>query len=166
MKFYQCQLFILHYKTKVNSRSSKFSEYKHSFFSILKSVPNPCGTNNGGCSHLCLLSTNGSYTCVCPEDFSFASTSNNRTCVPNCGCNQHRCGSPNERCIPWSAKCNGGKIEQERKNLDEHYFILVNDCEDGSDEPSTCPRRICLAEQFQCRNTNCTPISYVCDGKE
>ena len=53
-----------------------------------------------------------------------------------------------------------------KKNLDEHFFILVNDCEDGSDEPSTCPRRICLAEQFQCRNTNCTPISYVCDGKE
>ena len=45
-------------------------------------------------------------------------------------------------------------------------FLLVNDCEDGSDEPSTCPRRICLAGQFQCRNTNCTPISYVCDGKE
>lgn len=45
------------------------------------------------------------------------------------------------------------------------FGIAVNDCEDGSDEPSTCPRRICSASQFQCRNTNCTPISYVCDGK-
>lgn len=43
--------------------------------------------------------------------------------------------------------------------------FLVNDCEDGSDEPTTCPVRRCSAQQFQCRNQNCTPISYVCDGK-
>lgn len=115
---------------------------------FLFQVPNPCGTNNGGCSHLCLLSTNQSYTCACPEYFSFIGNSNNRTCVSNCSCNQHRCGPPNERCIPWSAKCNG-----------------VADCEDGSDEPSTCPQRRCLATQFQCRNQSCVPLSYVCDGK-
>jgi hypothetical protein len=43
-------------------------------------------------------------------------------------------------------------------------FFAVNDCEDGSDEPSTCPQRHCLARQFQCRNQNCTPMSFVCDG--
>ncbi|CAF0886571.1 unnamed protein product [Adineta steineri] len=115
--------------------------------SLQPQIPNPCGTNNGGCSHLCLLSTNQSYTCACPEHFSFLNNGNNRTCVSNCSCNQHRCGPPNERCIPWSAKCNG-----------------VRDCEDGSDEPSTCPQRRCTANQFQCRNQNCTPISFVCDG--
>lgn len=44
-------------------------------------------------------------------------------------------------------------------------IVLVNDCEDGSDEPTTCPQRRCTANQFQCRNQNCTPISYVCDGR-
>ncbi|CAF0957368.1 unnamed protein product [Adineta ricciae] len=117
--------------------------------SLQPQIPNPCGTNNGGCSHLCLLSTNQSYTCVCPEYFSFNNNGNNRTCAANCSCNQHRCGPPNERCIPWSAKCNG-----------------VNDCEDGSDEPTTCPQRRCTTNQFQCRNQNCTPISYVCDGMD
>ncbi|CAF4219247.1 unnamed protein product, partial [Rotaria sp. Silwood2] len=115
--------------------------------SLQPQVSNPCGINNGGCSHLCLLSTNQTYTCACPEHFSLINNGNNRTCVSNCSCNQHRCGPPNERCIPWSAKCNG-----------------VNDCEDGSDEPSTCPNRQCTPTQFQCRNQNCTPISYVCDG--
>ncbi|CAM4944086.1 unnamed protein product [Rotaria socialis] len=115
--------------------------------SLQPEAPNPCGTNNGGCSHLCLLTTNQSYTCACPEHFSFINAGNNRTCVSNCSCNQHRCGPPNERCIPWTAKCNG-----------------VVDCEDGSDEPSTCPQRRCPSEQFQCRNQSCTPVPYVCDG--
>ncbi|CAF3898744.1 unnamed protein product [Rotaria sp. Silwood2] len=117
--------------------------------SLQPQIPNPCGINNGGCSHLCLLSVNQSYTCACPEHFSFINNGNNRTCVSNCSCNQHRCGPPNERCIPWPAKCNG-----------------VNDCEDGSDEPSTCPQRQCSPTQFQCRNQNCTPISYVCNGMD
>jgi len=84
----------------------------HTIFFLFRSYsgPNPCAINNGGCSHLCLLSTNQSYTCVCPEHFSFALGGNNRTCVSNCSCNQHRCGPPNERCIPWSLKCNGGKL--------------------------------------------------------
>lgn len=29
--------------------------------------PNPCGVNNGGCSHLCLLHTNHTYRCDCPH---------------------------------------------------------------------------------------------------
>lgn len=30
-----------------------------------KHVPNPCSSANGGCSHMCLLNSNG-YSCVCP----------------------------------------------------------------------------------------------------
>ena len=31
-------------------------------------APNPCEPNNGGCSHLCLLSTaTGGFTCACPD---------------------------------------------------------------------------------------------------
>jgi hypothetical protein len=54
-------------------------------------------------------------------------------------------------------------IFKDKKNI---FVVLVNDCEDGSDEPSTCPQRRCTAQQFQCRNQNCTPISYVCDGRK
>ena len=34
------------------------------------SVTNPCASNNGECSHLCLLSSSASrgYTCVCPDE--------------------------------------------------------------------------------------------------
>ena len=42
---------------------------------------NPCGANNGGCSHLCLLSASntGGFKCVCP-DGSYLGT-NQRDCI-------------------------------------------------------------------------------------
>jgi hypothetical protein len=51
------------------------------------------------------------------------------------------------------------------KDFKKAFSLPVNDCEDGSDEPSTCPQRRCTAQQFQSRNQNCTRISFVCDGK-
>lgn len=42
---------------------------------------NPCSDNNGGCSHLCLLSINRSYKCECPHVMRL--DVNNKTCVPN-----------------------------------------------------------------------------------
>lgn len=30
-------------------------------------MKNPCGDNNGGCSHLCLLNFKSTYTCHCPH---------------------------------------------------------------------------------------------------
>lgn len=42
---------------------------------------NPCGVNNGGCSHLCLLSINGTYDCACPHIMIL--TADNRTCQGN-----------------------------------------------------------------------------------
>lgn len=122
--------------------------------------PNPCGENNGGCSHLCLLSPPAestylnidgyieegapSYKCACPNQFYLAS--NSKTCIANCTTGQHRCGGDDEKCIPWFWKCDGEK-----------------DCKDGSDEPATCPVRHCRAGTFQCGNTNCTPSATICD---
>ena len=41
---------------------------------------NPCSINNGGCSHLCLLSASGSisnlHSCACPIDMVFDQGSN------------------------------------------------------------------------------------------
>lgn len=42
---------------------------------------NPCGNNNGGCSHLCLISIGHTYKCECPHVMRL--DSNNRTCLAN-----------------------------------------------------------------------------------
>ncbi|XP_034653858.1 prolow-density lipoprotein receptor-related protein 1 isoform X1 [Drosophila subobscura] len=43
---------------------------------------NPCGDNNGGCSHLCLLSGRGTFKCECPHVMRL-DPSDERNCVPN-----------------------------------------------------------------------------------
>ena len=44
-------------------------------------LANPCGTNNGNCSHLCLLSFNGTYRCHCPHVMKLAD--DGLSCVRN-----------------------------------------------------------------------------------
>ncbi|GAB1610068.1 hypothetical protein Ahia01_001292700, partial [Argonauta hians] len=41
-------------------------------------MTNPCGTNNGGCSHLCLIDHGGKYSCKCP--YLKKLSADNRTC--------------------------------------------------------------------------------------
>lgn len=41
--------------------------------------PGPCGLDNGGCTHLCLIHTNNTYHCDCPHLMKLYS--DNRTCV-------------------------------------------------------------------------------------
>lgn len=108
-----------------------------------KPHPNPCGMDNGGCSHLCLLAPASKYRCVCPSNFFL--NSDNRTCIANCSSSQFRCGITDDRCIPLVWKCDGEK-----------------DCKDGLDEVD-CPVHICPPGQFQCKNTNCTFSFRVCD---
>jgi len=77
---------------------------------------NPCGGDNGGCSHLCLLrpvpgvdpSPDGyldakspvSFTCACPNQF-YLDPRDNKTCVANCTAGQHECKGNDQKCIPW-----------------------------------------------------------------
>jgi hypothetical protein len=46
---------------------------------LLLDVKNPCGDNNGNCSHLCLLSVNGTFKCDCPHVMRL--NEDQRTCV-------------------------------------------------------------------------------------
>ena len=81
--------------------------------------PNPCGNNNGGCSHLCLIAGGGNgFSCACPEQFALQS--DGKTCEPNCTARQFACGGTDAKCIPKLWYCDGEK-----------------DCRDGSDEPGT-----------------------------
>ncbi|XP_064646226.1 low-density lipoprotein receptor-related protein 2-like [Lineus longissimus] len=108
-------------------------------------TPNPCGTNNGGCSHLCLIAPGAkNFTCACPEFFMLSD--NNKTCVANCTSLQFRCGGSDDKCIPLLWRCDGDK-----------------DCRDGADEPNDCPVRHCPSGQFQCTNLNCTYPFKICD---
>ncbi|XP_049539126.1 low-density lipoprotein receptor-related protein 1B [Anopheles darlingi] len=45
------------------------------------SQPNPCGDNNGGCSHLCLLSIGFRHECACPHVMRLHA--DRKQCVPN-----------------------------------------------------------------------------------
>ena len=69
-------------------------------------ISNPFMVNNGGCSHLCLISVGGSSSkCACPD--SYLLETDNKTCTANCSLWQFTCGVPEERCIPFFWKCDG-----------------------------------------------------------
>lgn len=114
-------------------------------YSLQPDGVNPCGSNNGGCSHLCLISAGGSnFSCSCPTSFFIGD--DGKTCNAHCSPWHFRCGAPDERCIPFYFKCDGEP-----------------DCRDGSDELN-CPIRTCPIASFQCNNSRCIQFSQLCDG--
>ncbi|XP_041476939.1 low-density lipoprotein receptor-related protein 2-like isoform X2 [Lytechinus variegatus] len=107
---------------------------------------NPCGTDNGGCSHLCLLAPGGGYSCLCPDNYEM---DDDGICVERCLSNQFHC-SADADCIPWFYECNGEA-----------------ECSDGEDERN-CPEgeRVCDSAVFQCDGGfSCIPIPWLCDGE-
>ncbi|XP_045414697.1 low-density lipoprotein receptor-related protein 2 [Lemur catta] len=112
-------------------------------------VDNPCGTNNGGCSHLCLIKAGGEgFTCECPDDFHTLPLRGSSYCQPTCSSTQFLCAN-NEKCIPIWWKCDGHR-----------------DCSDGSDEMILCPQRYCRQGQFQCKDGNCTSPQTLCNARQ
>lgn len=97
-------------------RNTTHRPYDLHIYHPMRQLPytNPCKENNGGCSHLCLLSpplnvktqnifgpndVAVNYTCACPNQF-YLST-DGRTCIANCTIGQHHCGGGDQKCIPW-----------------------------------------------------------------
>ncbi len=129
-------------------RNTSHRPYDIHIYHPLRQLPydNPCGDNNGGCSHLCLISPGGqSYSCLCPNNFVLKN--DNKTCIANCTKGQHRCQAPDDRCIPIFWTCDGDK-----------------DCKDGSDELNCAPF-LCKPGMFQCKNNQtCISRIRICDG--
>lgn len=98
-------------------RNTTHKPYDIHIFHPLRQLPyfNPCGTNNGECSHLCLISPppassylniegygeegQTSYVCACPNQFYLSV--DKKTCIANCTAGQWQCKGSDEKCIPW-----------------------------------------------------------------
>lgn len=85
-------------------RNTTHRPYDIHIYHPLRQLPleNPCGENNGGCSHLCLLSPTASgsvsFTCACPDQFYLQH--DKKTCIANCTRGQFRCSGADDKCIP------------------------------------------------------------------
>lgn len=79
---------------------------------------------DSGCSTLCLLSPNEQgYICACPDNFILDDDKKN--CNQNCTSAHFICKTT-YKCIPFYWMCDS-----------------QDDCEDGSDEPTHCPKSTC-----------------------
>ncbi|ELU16597.1 hypothetical protein CAPTEDRAFT_170076 [Capitella teleta] len=154
-------------------------------------VANPCGTDNGGCSHLCLLApgndTEPSFRCACPETFFMKD--DQKTCWQNCSSAQMECGRSNHKCVDMFDRCNGvkdcaggedeahcpafrcargmGQFQCKDRSGCYDKFRLCDgtpNCQDSSDEPAECSTRICQPFEFRCTSGQCIPQAWACDG--
>lgn len=149
------------------------------------SRPNhPCRNDNGGCSHLCLVSLN-KMVCVCPEGQVLEK--DNRTCSfpKHCTRQEFKC-EQEKKCIPSYKRCDGHADCE--GNEDENdcpgpclpnqfeckdgqcipHFQHCDDqiqCEDASDE-FNCHTEICLEDQFMCSSGECISSTWKCDSHD
>lgn len=106
----------------------------------------PCSTNNGDCSHICYIGSNGLKKCGCPEGLNMHMNKLNCKPTPTCKPSDFVCSSGQGpvACIPSEWRCDGSE-----------------ECADGSDEKG-CTRG-CAANEFSCGSGECVERSRMCN---
>ncbi|XP_050441147.1 vitellogenin receptor [Adelges cooleyi] len=155
-----------------------------------KNIQHPCQKNNGGCSHVCLVSGKGK-TCGCPLGMFLSENGQNCTALKQCSVDEFRCSTG--ECILSRFRCDGivscphGDDEDvvmcqhftpnmcpktqflchdRSKCLDKKLLCnKVKDCADGSDEEECGLKHKCDPEsEFHCSTGQCIPLGFLCDG--
>ncbi|GFS04390.1 low-density lipoprotein receptor-related protein, partial [Elysia marginata] len=129
------------------------------FCSVKRQPPienHPCSINNGGCSDLCLVTSDQGHVCKCADGRE--TTDGGITCTgdmshPSCHEeSEYECS--NGKCIDKSRLCDG-----------------FPDCDDSSDEvsdslPNICKNHTCADKgMFGCHSGLCIYSQFVCDGE-
>ncbi|XP_035257773.1 low-density lipoprotein receptor-related protein 6 [Anguilla anguilla] len=133
-------------RTKIQARIASLSDI-HAVREIDMADYNkhPCTSDNGGCSHICIVKGDGTTRCSCPVHLVLLQDELSCGEPPTCSPEQFSCASGEVDCIPQAWRCDG-----------------YPECDDGSDERD-CP--VCSYSEFQCDSRQCVDMSLRCNGE-
>ncbi|XP_062373779.1 low-density lipoprotein receptor-related protein 6 isoform X2 [Sardina pilchardus] len=133
-------------RTKIQARIAALSDiHAVQELDMREYSKHPCTSENGGCSHICIVKGDGSTRCSCPVHLMLLQ--DELTCgePPTCSPEQFQCRSGEVYCIPQAWRCDG-----------------YPECDDDSDEQD-CP--VCSESEFQCDSRQCVDLALRCNGE-